>query len=97
MVRIGNWNKTLGFWDFELISIDIEGKYDGSYGQAIVVVIGALGAGVFNGFVKLIMENCYYSISLKDIDEILITIGFWYAATTFPMVSGWIGWLFEVS
>ncbi len=56
-----------------------------------MVVIGALGSGVFNGFVKLIMENCYYSISLRDIDEISITIGFGYAATTFAMVFCWIG------
>ena len=55
------------------------------------MVMGLLGAGVFNGFVKLIMENCYCAISLKDIDEISITIGFGYAATTFAMVSGWIG------
>ena len=97
MVRIGNWNKTLGFWDFELISIDIEGKCDGAYGQPIVVAIGALGAGVFNGFVKLIMENCYCSISLKDIDEILTTLEVGCMDTTFLIVFGWIEWLFEVS
>ena len=97
MVRIGNWNKTLGLWDFELISIDIEGECDGSYGQAIVVVIGALGAGVFNCFVKLIMENCYCSISLKDIDESFTTLESGYMVTTFLIVFGWIGWLFEVS
>lgn len=87
----------MSFWDFELISIDIEGECDGAYGQAIVVVIVSLGAGVFNGFVKLIMEICYCSISLKDIDEIFTTLEFGCMVTTFLIVFGWIGWLFEVS
>ena len=39
-----------------------------------MVVIGVLGVGVFNGLVKVIMENCYCSISLKDIDEIFTTL-----------------------
>ncbi len=56
-----------------------------------MVVIGALGAGVFNGFVKLIMENCYCSVSLKDIDEIFTALGFDCMDTTFLIVFGWIG------
>ncbi len=47
-----------------------------------MVVIGSIGVGVFNGFVKLIMENCYCSISLKDIDEILTTLEFGCMDTT---------------
>jgi hypothetical protein len=54
-------------------------------------VILSLGDGIFCYFVKLIMENCYCSISLRDIEEILIAVGFYCAATTFSMVSGWIG------
>lgn len=61
------------------------------------MVIGSLDVGVFNGFVKLIMENCYYSISLKDIDEIFTALEFGCMDTTFLIVFGWIGWLFEVS
>ncbi len=49
-----------------------------------------LGVGIFNGFVKLIMENCYCSISLRDIDEILATLEFGYTDTTFLIVFGWI-------
>lgn len=60
-------------------------------------MIGVLGVGVFNGLVKVIMENCYCSISLKDIDEIFTTLEFGYMVTTFLIVFGWIGWLFEVS
>ena len=75
----------------------IDGESDGAYGQAIVVVIGALDVGVFNGFVKLSMENCYCSISLKAIDEIFTTLEFGCMVTTFLIVFGWIGWLFEVS
>ena len=81
----------MGFEGFELVLIDIEGECDGAYGQAIVVVIGTLGVGVFNGFVKLIMENCYCSISLKDIDAVLTTLGFGRMDTTFLIVFGWIG------
>ena len=59
--------------------------------------IESLGVGVFNGFVKLIMENCYCSISLRGIDEILTTLEIGCMDTTFLIVFGWIGWLFEVS
>uniref|UniRef100_UPI00163D7536 hypothetical protein n=1 Tax=Klebsiella pneumoniae TaxID=573 RepID=UPI00163D7536 len=83
--------KTLGFEGFELVLIDIEGECDGAYGEAIVVVIGSLGVGVFNGFVKLIMENCYCLISLRDIDEIFTTLESGCMVTTFLIVFGWIG------
>ena len=60
-------------------------------------MIGAYGVGVFNGFVKVIMENWYCSIRLKDIDEIFTTlkcgcmdttIGYHYAKIKYQLITG---------